>query len=437
MPLDKDDSIAQINNLFPDNTTGEISPADQRIVSSNSISSNLNLIDAGPQIATGSASLSTKQVGVNDLSHLPIPSGGIITLADDTLYFFGNDIDLGVNRLAPGNNTVLGSLDDQVVTLTSSTTESLINSVNKSYTLKYIAFNCPNGTFITATDVSPLTSSFIQLENVAVKNCVNAGVLTSVALFSTVVVRFDNITGTGLVFLGPCGNISFNLSLGVVNSGTFMDLGSATFNGVDANAFRIVGAPGTFAFSGLVDSGNINAGGIGAIRNGRFNGSVTPLNNISINDALWTFLGNDDIADSRPDGLLSQTDNGIETIITTINTPVLLSGVWEIIRSSQFIGTTNGRLTYVGGRPIVVPVVLATTAAAVSGVNKDVNFYIGLNGSIIPSSKVKTNLSAGDTKNQSNIWQLEFQPNDFIEGFVENTTDTINILVEDIKLRIN
>lgn len=42
MALNKADSISQINNLFPDNTTGEITPADQRIVSTNAISSNVN-----------------------------------------------------------------------------------------------------------------------------------------------------------------------------------------------------------------------------------------------------------------------------------------------------------------------------------------------------------------------------------------------------------
>lgn len=42
MALNKADSISQINNSYPDNTTGEITPADQRIVSTNAISSNVN-----------------------------------------------------------------------------------------------------------------------------------------------------------------------------------------------------------------------------------------------------------------------------------------------------------------------------------------------------------------------------------------------------------
>jgi len=42
MALSKTNSIAQINDLFPDNITGEITPEAQRIVSTNAISSNLN-----------------------------------------------------------------------------------------------------------------------------------------------------------------------------------------------------------------------------------------------------------------------------------------------------------------------------------------------------------------------------------------------------------
>ena len=42
MALNKVDGISQINNLFPDNITGEITPADQRVVSTNAVSSNVN-----------------------------------------------------------------------------------------------------------------------------------------------------------------------------------------------------------------------------------------------------------------------------------------------------------------------------------------------------------------------------------------------------------
>ncbi len=45
MAFDKAGSISQINNLYPDNTTGEVTPVDQRVVSTNAIDSNLNTVE--------------------------------------------------------------------------------------------------------------------------------------------------------------------------------------------------------------------------------------------------------------------------------------------------------------------------------------------------------------------------------------------------------
>ena len=50
MALDKAGSISQINNLFPDNVAGEITPADQRVVSTNAISSNVNTEETIDQV---------------------------------------------------------------------------------------------------------------------------------------------------------------------------------------------------------------------------------------------------------------------------------------------------------------------------------------------------------------------------------------------------
>jgi len=50
MALNKDDGISQVNNLFPDNISGEITPADLRVVSTNAISSSLNTEEVTDQV---------------------------------------------------------------------------------------------------------------------------------------------------------------------------------------------------------------------------------------------------------------------------------------------------------------------------------------------------------------------------------------------------
>lgn len=450
MALNKADGISQVNNLFPDNITGEITPEDQRVVSTNAISSNLNIEETNVQDVAGLTNflgglqldgvpltVPTKETKINAFDDLPAPSGGVITLAADMQYTFENDIDIGTNRFVLNDNTVVNGLDEHVVSITYTGTGNMFTSVNATCRLKNIGIFCVNGTVIDASDTGPLTTHFFFMFNVIVWECANVGSFTNLGLVSVVIVRFDNITNNGMVLTGTFGNLVANFLLGVINSGIFIDLGIATFNGVDLVQFAIITASGTTAISGATDSANIAPGGLGSIRFGKFVGIGTDLVGLSVEDALWEFLGNDDIADTRPDGLLSQTANVTATVITTTSTPVLLAGTWTIIRTSQFTGTAAGRLTYNGGKPITVPVTVATTGASVSGVNKDVRFYIGLNGVVITQSRVKANFSAGDTKNQTIIWQLEMQPNDYIEVFLENITDTINIIIEDTKLRIN
>lgn len=433
MALDKADSISQINNLFPDNTTGEISPADQRVVNINAISSNLNLVDPGLQVVTGSASLSTKQIGVNSIDHFPTPAGGVITLAADTVYYVGNDIDFGTNRIVLNDETVIIGLDDRLVTLTYSGTGSMFTSVNAGFRLRLLSISCASGTFLTASDTGSKIFCFNDLNITA---CTNLGTLTGYEFFDIHHCNFVAST-SGFIFAGAIDEFHSHNSTFNMSAGKAIDLDTATFNSVDVDDCSFTLASGSFGVSGLASSGNINAGGLGKIRFSKFSGAGTPLENISIDDARWNFSGNDDIADSRPDGLLSMIDNTVETVISTIGVGVLVAGIWVMVTASQFTTTAAGRLTYDGGRPAKLPVTVSTAADVASGTNQEIRFHLYLNGVIIEESKTESNIDAGDIKNQSNIWQLTMEPGDYLELFVENNSTTNNIIVVDAKFRIN
>jgi len=309
--------------------------------------------------------------------------------------------------------------------------------VNKSFRLKNVGFHCPNGTFANFSDVAPLTSSFVLFQGIAVWECKNLGTVSNLGLLSIEFSQFPNITTGGLLFVGSLGNLVFSKSLGVINAGTFMDFGTSTFNGIEIATFRVVTAAGTIAFSGLPSSGNINIGGIGAIQQGRFDGVGTILSGLTVDDALWNFFGNDDIANTRADGLLSMIDNPTETVISSIGVGVLVAGTWVNVITSQFTGSTAGRLTYIGGRPIKLPVTISTAVTVASGTNQEIHFHIFLNGLIIEESKTETNIDSTDIKNQTNVWQLIMNPNDYLELFVENNSTTNNVTVIDAKFRIN
>lgn len=435
MALDKADSISQINNLFPDNTTGEISPADQRVVNINAISSNLNLVDPGLQVATGSASLSTKQIGVNSIDHLPTPSGGVITLDANTVYHVGNDINLGTNRIVMSDDTVIVGISESNISMTYTGTGTMFTCTNVSARINNVSITCASGTFL---DVSGTGVEGIILNGVNVNGVAILGTITNIRSFGWDDGAIAVISTRGFLFVTTITKLNLDNLVFVATTGVVIDFGTAIFDTVDIDGalFSLL-TSGATAISGAVSSANISAGGLGEIKFCHFSGSGTPLSGLTTDDALWNFLNNDDIANSRPDGLLSFIDNTTETVITTIGVEVLVAGTWNIVRTSQFTGTAAGRLTYNGGRPVTVPVTVSTAITVASGTNQELHLHLFLNGVIIEQSKVQSNVDSGDTKNQVNIWELVMSSDDYIELFVENNSTTNNITVIDAKFRIN
>lgn len=65
-------------------------------------------------------------VEVFTIDNLPAPATNVITLADNTVYKFLNDVDVGANQLKTGDNTAFLAVDSGVVTLSGTTTLPLI-----------------------------------------------------------------------------------------------------------------------------------------------------------------------------------------------------------------------------------------------------------------------------------------------------------------------
>lgn len=429
--------IAEINTLIADNVSGDISPEDERTVLLGLVDDTIFSEEPNAQQATGSVSLAVKQVGVNDASHLPLPSGGIITLADDIRYLIGNDIDLGTDRIVMGSDTVFEGIDENIVTVTYTGTGVMFSGVDVTFRLKKFCAICTSGTFIDASDVSSPTSSFVILDNVDIASANILGTIDSVRVFAMFRCAFGSIVTGGFLFVGALEDAISHFVLANISNGIFLDFASATFDSVDIDSSNIVVSSGATAISGLASSANINSGGLGKVRFCRFSGVGAILSGLTVNDGLWNFTGNDDIADTMPDGLLSMTDNSTETMISSVAVGVLAGGIWDNLGTSQFIGTSGGRLTYTGGRPVRLLVTASITATVSSGTNLEIHFHLYLNGSIIETSKTEASIDAGDVKNQDVEYQITFQPGDFLELFVENNTNTTNVTLIDAKLRVN
>lgn len=382
------------------------------------------------QIATSGVPATTKTVIVNDINDFPTAVAGVITLSDDTEYVITNDISTA-NRFVLGDNCLINGSDNIIIDLTYTGSGNMFTSSNKSWTLKNITVTCTSGTFI---DFDGTSTEIFQILN----SRIIADTLGTIDDFAGI--HFDDtqltVTTNGFLFGGANGVILAEANLSVIAAGTLYDLGTATFSGFSiTDAFATLNGASVF-MDGAASSANINAGNLGSVHNSRFFGAGTPLQTIAVNDLRWSFSLNDNIDDTEKSALASQVSNATETVISVATTPVKLAGTWNDEHSPQFTIDATGKITYNGDKGIHADITMSFTGAPVSGTNKSIVFFAAKNGSVITNSGAANNLSSGDPSRSTMIWHLELTTNDYIEAFVANDTDTINMLITDAVLRI-
>jgi hypothetical protein len=187
---------------------------------------------------------------------------------------------------------------------------------------------------------------------------------------------------------------------------TGIDFGSAIIQSCEVDNFICNGPSGAIGISGLASSGNIPAGRTATVKNSEFGGGLTPLQNLDSSDVRWIFRDNTLIPDSITDALLSLNGNATATVISTIDTPVLVAGTWVVERSSRMTCTTAGRATFDREVDEVMPVDVIVYVEPVSGTNILITAYIALNGSVITNSEKQVSVSAGTPLPASIPWQI-------------------------------
>jgi uncharacterized protein YaaN involved in tellurite resistance len=136
-------------------------------------------------------------------------------------------------------------------------------------------------------------------------------------------------------------------------------------------------------------------------------------------------------------GLASVLANSTETTISTIDTPVVATFTATDELSQNVTISTAGRITYDGtvARPLSVDI--NTTIITASGSAIDVTVYLAKNGSVIANS-ARQSIGAGatDPVNTTTSWLLSMATNDYLEIWIENNTDTTNLILQDAVLRV-
>jgi len=366
-------------------------------------------------------------------SDFPTPSGGIITLAADTDYLITASFTTA-NRFVVGDNTLVRATNSTQVTLTYSGAGIMFTGTDASFILENISLACAFGTVFSAT--STTGTHRLNLFAVTIVICNIVGTIDGMDALAINRLVVGNIITDGLTFLNSINIFSLLQAIVTIAAGDMFDLGTATFNAVSLSHASFVLNGASTLLKGAAASANINTGGLGSVLNTRIIGVGTSLSGITTDDALWQFFLNDDILDTRPDALTSNTA-GTTITIAAVNTPVKIAGTWVDTRSSQFTNTTDGRATYDGGKDAVLPITIAVNAEPVSGTNKDFTIYVAINGTIVSDYGVPGRADSGSPVNVAVPFQEKLSTSDFVEVFLENNTDGVDFTVNGAVLRIN
>jgi len=412
--------------------------ADQYLYRSLLAGDGINIATTGDaiQITAVDAIVSSKTVIVSVESDFPEAVVGVVTLEADTNYLLVQDISTA-NRFVLSDTTTISGTGIQNITFTYSGVDDMFTCVGTTNAWQNLRIDAPNGRVFNWTTT---VASVIRVSDVVIANCDKIGVFGSTGGLG--LARFTNVSPgnvitDGLEFTGDWNGFIFEVSFAAINGGSYFNLGTATFDTLVIDIPITSLAVGTSLISGMVDSGNIVAGGIGVVTRAITSGLGTPLVGVSVDDTRWAFAINNEISDSINDGLMYVEGSTTQTVIASAGVSVKINNVWTSAGESRFDFDSNGRLTYIGERPTKLPIDLTTTLLAAAGGDKQVGLCLAINGSIVtPTCKVST-ASSSKAASVTTLWQHEFVNGDYVEGFVSNDTNTENIIVEQAIMRIN
>lgn len=401
--------------------------------------SGINIGVAGDTVqisaAAGAAPLST--IIINGEADFPTQSATSITLDAGVTYIIGSAFSTAKNFIALNASKITANnVLSPVLTYTG--TSPMFSGVDASFSIKEITIDHPNSEGFHFTDSIGGVIVYINFEVITIsgKKYGTFNNVQSVLISGSAGQNVDD----GVTVTGANGVIFSLDKLALLSSSpTFkaVDFGSAVFLTIEIIDLILAGPTGSIGISGAANSANVPAGAIATVTGGNFAGIDSPLSIITIDDIRWRFSSNSSIPDTRQDSLTSMTANATETVISAINTPVKVAGVWVDEGTSFFTSDATGRVTYDGEIDYRAPIDFSCTLAMASGGSKSVTAYVATNGVIIPATGRQVTVSSSATDTVTLIWQLGFAQAEYVEVWVENNDDTTNIICTGAVGRVN
>lgn len=279
---------------------------------------------------------SREYVDVSSLAQLPAPSGGVITLADNTNYLVCGEVDISPNRIVFGvRSTISGTnrINDRII---SDTAGNLFTATSSAVTVvfKEIGLRCANGTLVSFSDCGV---SFIDC---SVGPCANGGNIALSGAFPFTFRQGSMVSGfttSGFTFSGTStGTLRIFDNTISNNVGTLFALGAAVFGIISIGRNSVIVSGGNTFLSGAAAGANVTVAGQLAIN--AFSGAGTYVSTITGADAGWTFTANAGVTNTAGTvawGAVTGTLSNQSDLQTALN-------LKANIASPTFTGTVGG-----------------------------------------------------------------------------------------------
>lgn len=378
--------------------------------------------------------LLTYLIFVETLADLPTSVSGVITLADNTTYFFTTVIDLLGDRIVAGINTTIigGSSENCRIKSTGLVGTALITS-NYSLPMRNItieadvALNLDGDATTTALDWFGV--NFTDCNTVGlIKDYTNV-IMADSAFLNSGNLTFDGTIGTvgfsqclfncdpaGTVFILP-STLTITRRFRVIYS-SFIVLAGET--GINVNAAAVVPAD-----SYILTYCNFSGGGT----------YLTGVDHTS-NKAL--FINNIGISNTSNVGHYYMQNNATATTVGTINTWVKAAGTTTVGlgNSPKWTTAVTNRLTYAGS---VTTEFVITVVGSVFSTAANLSLGVGIaeNGAIQLESAVTVRAPTASVPFAFSVQDIiQVTTGDYFEVFVRNESGTQTVTLSDVNVII-
>ncbi len=386
---------------------------------------NMLYTDASGNLLSAPSKQRSNYVLVKSAADLPAASGGIITLTAGTLYEVNGTIVL-TNKINLNGCYLIGrDANNDKLIYTPGSGELFTGT--KGGTIRSMTL-VANTTGSKLFNLDMTASEILVVRDAIVANCKDVGLVKGgYVCFFSVINYSGNING--ITYENNSNLLLDNTAWFPTNTGTFEKI---------TGTFVVIEKLGGFSqpmgsATGLDVSGITTITENGNLKNTAFMGTGTKVNGSFSSKWEVEVAGLTTEKDDVAAGNLYLT-TAVATNFSAANTPTKVLGTTTPVGLFRVGSPTDNQLMYTGTKTRRFQVIASLSIVA-QAANKYFSFYIAKNGVILPESKQVMKLGTAVDKGSVTIsCTIEITTNDYVEVWVENTSDASAATIESLNL---